>query len=168
MLNRRILRIKAFKVLYAYAENPDLSLKEVLESLETSAEATRDLYLYMLAVIPALTQEAARRIEAARGKFNPTEEELHPNLRFVSNGISALLENDPDFQRLIENAKKPHSHRANPQRYQLSADYRAQDTQHLNTSKDAHCLENQSRHASMRLASSHFYSVISFQLSVFS
>ena len=105
MLNRRILRIKAFKVLYAYAENPDLSLKEVLESLETSAEATRDLYLYMLAVIPALTKEAARRIEAARGKFNPTEEELHPNLRFVSNGISALLENDPDFQRLIEKKK---------------------------------------------------------------
>ena len=38
MLNRRILRVKAFKVLYAYAENPDLSLKEVLSSLDASAE----------------------------------------------------------------------------------------------------------------------------------
>jgi hypothetical protein len=35
--------VKAFKVLYAYAENPDLSLKEVLSSLDASAEATRDL-----------------------------------------------------------------------------------------------------------------------------
>ena len=105
MLNRRILRVKAFKVLYAYAENPDLSLKEVLSSLDASAEATRDLYLYMLSIVPALTAEAARRTEAARGKFNPTEEDLHPNLRFVENGISALLEKDPDFQRLIEKKK---------------------------------------------------------------
>ena len=105
MLNRRILRVKAFKVLYAYAENPDLSLKEALSSLDASCEATRDLYLYMMAVIPALTAEAARRIEAARGKFNPTEEDLHPRMRFVRNGISALLEQDPDFNRLLEKKK---------------------------------------------------------------
>ena len=105
MLNRRILRVKAFKVLYAYAENPDLSLKEVLSSLDASSEATRDLYLYMMAVVPALTAQAAKMVEAARGKFNPTEEDLHPNLRFVSNGVSALLEKDPDFQRLLEKKK---------------------------------------------------------------
>lgn len=105
MLNRRILRVKAFKVLYAYAENPALSLKEALNSLEASCEATRDLYLYMMAVVPALTAEAARRIEAARGKFNPTEEDLHPRMKFVSNGISALLEQDPDFARLLEKKK---------------------------------------------------------------
>ena len=105
MLNRRILRIKAFKVLYSYAENPDLTLKEALSNLDTSAEATRDLYLYLLALIPALTAEAARRTEAARGKFNPTEEELHPNLKFVSNRVSALLCADPDFQRLLEKKK---------------------------------------------------------------
>jgi len=105
MLNRRILRIKAFKVLYAYAENPDLTLKEALGSLEASCEATRDLYLYMLEVIPALTQEAARRTEAARTKFNPTQEELHPNLKFVRNGIAALLEQDPDFLKLIDKKK---------------------------------------------------------------
>lgn len=105
MLNRRILRVKAFKVLYAYAENPDLSLKEALQSLDASCEATRDLYLYMMAVIPALTAEAARRIEAARGKFNPTEEDLHPRMKFVRNGVSALLEQDPDFARLLEKKK---------------------------------------------------------------
>lgn len=105
MLNRRILRVKAFKVLYAYAENPDLSLKEALSSLDASCEATRDLYLYMMAAIPALTAEAARRTEAARGKFNPTEEDLHPCMKFVQNGVSALLEQDPDFQRLTEKKK---------------------------------------------------------------
>ena len=105
MLNRRILRVKAFKVLYAYAENPGLSLKEVLSALETSAEATRDLYLNMLAVVPALTAEAAKRVEAARGKFNPTEEELHPNLKFVNNKIAPLLAQDPDFSKLVSRKK---------------------------------------------------------------
>ena len=105
MLNRRILRVKAFKVLYAYAENQDLTLKEALASLDASCEATRDLYLYMMAVIPALTAEAARRIEAARGKFNPTEEDLHPRMRFAQNAVSTLLLEDPDFRRLTEKKK---------------------------------------------------------------
>lgn len=105
MLNRRILRIKAFKVLYQAAKNSDLSLKEALESLNVSCEASRDLYLYMLGLIPALTAEAARRIESARAKFNPTPEELNPNLKFVKNAVSALLASDPDFARLNEKKK---------------------------------------------------------------
>ena len=68
-------------------------------------EATRDLYLLMLSVIPPLTAEASRRIEAARGKFNPTEEDLNPNLKFVRNNLSPLLEDDPDFRKIIEKKK---------------------------------------------------------------
>ncbi len=102
MLNRRILRIKAFKVLFSYAENRDMTLEEALSALDISCEATRDLYLQMLAVIPPLTAEAARLTEAARGKFNPTEEELHPNLKFVNNALAPLLENDLDFTKLLE------------------------------------------------------------------
>ena len=105
MLNRRILRIKAFKELYACAENPGKSLKEALADLDASMEATRDLYLLMLSVIPPLTAEASRRIEAARGKFNPTEEDLNPNLKFVRNNLSPLLEDDPDFRKIIEKKK---------------------------------------------------------------
>lgn len=105
MLNRRILRIKAFKVLYSYAENPAMTLKEAQAQLEISCEATRDLYLFMLNLIPALTKEAGDRIEAASRKFNPTEEEKHPNLRFVQNSIAATLVEDPDFQKIVNKKK---------------------------------------------------------------
>lgn len=105
MLNRRILRIKAFKVLFSYAENPELSLKEALAILDSSCESTRDEYLFMLSLIPALTSEAGRRTEAARGKFNPTQEDLNPNLKFVNNGISGILSKDPDFVRITEKKK---------------------------------------------------------------
>ena len=105
MLNRRILRIKAFKILYSYSGNRTMTLTEALSALDTSCEATRDLYLQMLSVVGPLTAEAARLTEAARHKFNPTEEELHPNLKFVRNALAPLLADDPDFGKLLERKK---------------------------------------------------------------
>lgn len=105
MLNRRILRIKAFKVIYSLTENPSMSLKEGQKLLERSCEATRDLYLFLLALIPALTEEARNRIGAAKGKFNPSEEEKHPNMKFAENRLAPLFSEDPDFTRLLSRKK---------------------------------------------------------------
>jgi len=105
MLNRRILRIKAFKVLYSYAENPSMTASEAESQLEISCEATRSLYLFMLNIIPSLTAEAKTRIEAARAKFNPTEEEKNPNMKFVENSLAPLLAEDPDFKKITSKRK---------------------------------------------------------------
>jgi len=105
MLNRRILRTKAFKVIFSYAENPGMTLKEAEASMDISCESTRDLYLFLLSVIPALTSEAKSRIEAARSKFNPTEEERNPNMKFVENRFAAIFAEDPDFSKLIAKKK---------------------------------------------------------------
>ena len=43
MLNRRILRIKAFKVLYSSVLAENMSISEAEPQLERSCEATRDL-----------------------------------------------------------------------------------------------------------------------------
>lgn len=105
MLGRRILRIKAFKVLYAYSRNREMTLKEAQSALDQSCEAVRDLYLFLLDAVVAVTDEAARLAEAARGKFNPTEEELNPNLKFVQNALAPLLREDLDFQKLLAQKK---------------------------------------------------------------
>ena len=105
MLNRRILRIKAFKAIYSYAENPSMTLAEVQSQLETSCEAARSLYLKMLAIIPCLTDEALSRIEAARTKFVQTEEERNPNMKFVENAIAPLLRDDPDLTKILSRRK---------------------------------------------------------------
>ncbi len=105
MLNRRILRTKAFKAVYSYAENPGMSLNEVEALLDISCESTRELYLFLLAVIEPLTREAADRIEAARTKFNPNEEERNPNLKFVGNSLTKLFAEDPDFQKIVSKKK---------------------------------------------------------------
>lgn len=105
MLNRRILRIKAFKILYSCAEDRSLSTKDALALFESSSEASRDLYLFVLSSIPALAKEASKRIEAARSKFNPTEEELNPNMKFASNSLASILEGDVDFCKMLEKRK---------------------------------------------------------------
>ena len=102
MLNRRILRIKVFKELFSYSGNPSMSRKDVLSEFERSCEAVRDLYLFVLGSIPAVTAEAALQIEAARGKFNPTPEERNPNLKFAENALARLLAEDPDYRKLAE------------------------------------------------------------------
>jgi len=105
MLNRRILRIKVFKVIYSYSENPTMTLKEALSQLDLSCEATRDLYLFMLGIISPLTSEAKRSIEALKGKFNPTEEEKNPNMKFANNKLAPFFNSDPDFRKLLSRKK---------------------------------------------------------------
>ena len=105
MLNRRILRIKAFKAIYSFTENQSVSLKDLEAQLDRSLESTRDLYLFLLCCISPVSKESRNRLEAARGKFNPSQEELHPNFKFADNLIAPILENDPDFQKIIQKKK---------------------------------------------------------------
>ncbi|HCY73923.1 MAG TPA: hypothetical protein DHU75_07610 [Rikenellaceae bacterium] len=105
MLNRRILRIKVFKTIYARAENPLMALVQAKEQFEEQCQSTRNLYLFMLALIPALTKEANARIEAAKTKFHPTEEERNPNMKFAHNAVATLLSEDPEFNKIISKKK---------------------------------------------------------------
>ena len=105
MLNRRILRIKAFKVLYSSMAAGNMSLAEAESVLEESCEATRDLYIFMLGIVSPLTAVARERIEAAKAKFNPSEEERNPNMKFAGNRLAALLDADPDFTKIFRKKK---------------------------------------------------------------
>ena len=105
MLNRRILRLKAFKVLYSSVLSDNMSLSQALSQLDLSCEATRDLYVYMLGIVSPLTKLAQVRIDAAKAKFNPTEEERNPNTKFADNALAKLLDADVDFQKVYKKKK---------------------------------------------------------------
>jgi N utilization substance protein B len=105
MLNRRILRIKAFKVLYGSVLSDEKSLAQAQSQLEQSCEAARDLYIYMLSIISPLTNIARERIEAAQKKYNQTEEEKNPNMKFAENSLAKLIDEDVDFQKLLAKKK---------------------------------------------------------------
>ena len=99
MLSRRLIRIKAFKTLFAYegshADNALVAQKTLVES----CDKVKDLYYFMLNISSSLIRVAEDKIAAGMQKFRPTEEEAHPNLKFVHNRFAALLSDDPEFGR---------------------------------------------------------------------
>jgi N utilization substance protein B len=102
MLSRRLIRIKAFKTLFAYeashADNPAAAQKTLLES----CDQVKDLYYFMLNISASLIRVAEDKIAVGLQKFHPTEEEAHPNLKFVHNRFAALLSDDPEFGRYCQ------------------------------------------------------------------
>jgi len=102
MLSRRLIRIKAFKTLFAYegsgSDNAGAAQKTLLES----CDKVKDLYYFMLNISGSLIRVAEDKIAAGMQKFHPTEEEAHPNLKFVHNKFAALLSDDPEFGRYCQ------------------------------------------------------------------
>ena len=100
MLNRRLIRIKVFKVLYAAEISGQTSVDAAQKELLLSCSKTLDLYYFLLNLAPAIKNIAQQKIDSGKNKFNPSESELSANTRFVDNGFIALLENDEEFNKI--------------------------------------------------------------------
>ena len=102
MLNRRLIRIKVFKVLYSCISSGSNSFAEAEKNMHYSCEKTLHLYYFMLNAAVALKQAADAKIETGMRKFNPTEEERNPNLKFSENKVSEYLLGNPVFKKYCE------------------------------------------------------------------
>jgi len=94
MINRRLIRIKVFKVLYSSVINRTETIKSSEKELIMSFEKTRELYFFMLNILVALTKVADDKIEAGLKKFHPTPEEKNPNRKFVDNLVVKRIVED--------------------------------------------------------------------------
>ena len=102
MLSRRLIRIKAFKTLFAYEGSESDNVNAAQKSLLESCEKVKDLYYFMLNISSSLVRVAEEKIAAGMRKFHPTEEEANPNLKFVRNRFCSLLSDDPEFGRICQ------------------------------------------------------------------
>ena len=105
MISRRILRIKVLQLLYAYYKSEDVSLDKVEKELFHSINKTYELYHYLLLLILEITDYAAGRIEIARQKNFPSDEDLHPNTKFIDNKIILQIRINSDFNNYLINNK---------------------------------------------------------------
>lgn len=92
MLSRRLLRIKTVKSLYSYFQSGEDSLIRSEKELSASIRKSYELYLMMIALIGEVAEVARERIAIGQAKLMPTEEDLHPNRRFVDNRVIARIE----------------------------------------------------------------------------
>ncbi|OFY89681.1 MAG: transcription antitermination factor NusB [Bacteroidetes bacterium RIFCSPLOWO2_12_FULL_31_6] len=105
MLSRRYLRIKVFQALYAYYQSDDKNLKKVESELFLSIEKMYDLYLMLLILGPELFHQSKLKMEGAKNKMLPTEDDLIPNTKFIDNKVFDLLENNSHLKSLIKEKK---------------------------------------------------------------
>lgn len=95
MINRTLIRIKVVQMVYSYVLTKDeTTLKDALKQLAKSFDKSYELYNYLLLLIVELTDLQDRRLDDAKNKYLPTEEDLNPNTRFVDNRLAAMLRED--------------------------------------------------------------------------
>jgi transcription antitermination protein NusB len=105
MINRRHLRVKVLQALYAYFQSDEENYGETEKRLLRSIEQMYDLYLLLMLTFPELKQIASLRMEDARNKLRPSQEDLNPNRKFVDNRIIELIENHPGLRVESEQRK---------------------------------------------------------------
>ncbi|MDZ7739390.1 MAG: transcription antitermination factor NusB [Bacteroidales bacterium] len=99
MISRRLLRIKALLVLYAFNRKKGDSLEAAEKELLLSIRKSYDLYHLLLLLIIEIVEEAERKIEIARQKKVPTEEDLNPNTKLVENKLVKKLSDNQQLKK---------------------------------------------------------------------
>ena len=103
MINRVLIRTKVVQNLYSYMlTKPDRSLSAALKDLESSLAKTYELYHYLLRLPVELTHIQEMRLDEARNKYMPTEEDLHPNMKFAGNRLVAALAGNEQLRQFAD------------------------------------------------------------------
>ena len=106
MINRVLISLKIVQIVYAYYQNCGKNLDTAEKELFFSLSKAYDMYNYLLLLMVEITKQAERKQSAAKNKLLPTEEELHPNTKFVDNRFIAQLEVNKQLLEFSETQKK--------------------------------------------------------------
>ena len=105
MLNRRHLRIKVLQLLYAYFQSEEDNFPKAEKELMLTIERMYDMYLYLLLSLSELKRAAENKVADKKKKIRPSEDDLHPNLKFVDNQLIQIIENSTSLNALCEKRK---------------------------------------------------------------
>ncbi len=102
MISRRLLRVKALQILYAYRVSESENLQKTEKELIFSIEKSYDLYHLILLLVVDISSYMTQRADIARSKYFPTDEEANPNTRFVDNRIIRSINESRKFSQYLE------------------------------------------------------------------
>ncbi len=98
MLGRRHFRIKVLQGLYAYFQGGESGLVKAEESLHQSIERITELYFIQISFFLEVLDFYSRRMEDAKHKYYPTDEELNPNTKLITNRVIIKLRENRDLK----------------------------------------------------------------------
>lgn len=102
MISRRVLREKVVKEVYACILNRKDDPKSAEKELVHAIDRAYHIYIMMLSILPKIQMHAEVVIDNHLHKMIPTEEDLHPNLRFVHNRIIRSLSSSENIAKAMK------------------------------------------------------------------
>lgn len=106
MINRVLIRAKVVQMLYAYMVSKDsMTLTTAKKELTKSLDKSYELYNALLKLMIELTDVQDLRLDEAKHKFLPTEEDLNPNMRFVENEFVKRIRADQTLADFVDDKK---------------------------------------------------------------
>ena len=105
MINRELIRIKIVQLTYAYYQNGNRNMDNTEKELLFSLSKAYDLYIFLLALIVAVTKEARHRVEVITARVNREGGEL-PSEKFAYNKFAILLEENRQLNDFLEQQKQ--------------------------------------------------------------
>ena len=106
MINRVLIRAKVVQMLYAHMVSKDaMTLTTAKKELTKSLDKSYELYNALLKLMIELTDVQDLRLDEAKHKFLPTEEDLNPNMRFVENEFVKRLRADQTLADFVDDKK---------------------------------------------------------------
>jgi len=105
MINRILIRIKIFQILYAYFKCEDKTLEAIKKEMFHCFDKAYELYFHLFALPLIITKYFEDRIELRKNKFRPTKADLNPNLRFVENSFVKQLAVNVELNNFIRKNK---------------------------------------------------------------
>lgn len=103
MINRSLIRIKVVQMLYSYLlTKEDISLNQARNELHKSLEKTYELYHSLLWMMVDLTRLQEQKLEEAKYKYLPSDEDLNPNTRFIDNEFIKALSTNKEMEEYMK------------------------------------------------------------------
>ncbi len=105
MLGRRHFRIKVLQALYAYFQGGEARLETAEKNLFLSINKITELYFLQLSFLLEVMHYYRFRMEEAKTKFIPTDEELNPNTKLLNNKLLISLQENENLADRIRQYK---------------------------------------------------------------
>lgn len=102
MLTRRHLRIKVLQTLYSFYQDGEGDAGKAEKELFFSIDKMEEMYIYLLQMVVEMQGAAIDKIEQGRNKQLPSQEDLHPNTKFVTNRPLRVLANSKTLKNKRE------------------------------------------------------------------
>jgi transcription antitermination protein NusB len=99
MLSRRYYRIKTLQALYAFFQGGEPRVEKAERNLLDSIDKFAELYAIILSFYLEVIEFYRIRMEDAKNKFFPTEDEKNPNPKLLENRVIRILQENRDLQR---------------------------------------------------------------------